>query len=137
MIANPYGDPQRHVVTLTAEQIRSSNCTAVPVHGLVWALLPARADWVTYRLDDEAAALYRFDEDRPLSHNGQGVNRLADLFAESHGVSLTVRIRPRAALKPWTDGHVFFHLVGINGTPNPPPFDPTIPNTGGPRPPSA
>lgn len=132
MTGTESSSPKRHVVTLTSHQIQTGDCSQVPVHGLRWAWKPELADWVTFRLDDEAAAKYRFVEDQPLSHNGKGVDRTADLAAESHGVSLTIRIRPRASLEPWSDGHVYFHLVGIDGTPNPPPFDPTIPNTGGP-----
>ncbi len=132
MIENTDNGPNRHVVTLTAYQIKTGDCSQVPVHGLRWSWKPELADWVTFRLDDEAAMSYRFVEDKPLSHNGKGVDRVPDLVGESHGISLTVRIRPKAGLGPWSDGHVYFHLIGINGTPNPPPFDPTIPNTGGP-----
>lgn len=132
MSSHESSSPNRHVVTLTSHQIKTGDCSQVPVHGLRWSWKSELADWVTFRLDDDAASRYRFVEDQPLSHTGRGVDRVADLVAESHGVSLTIRIRPRASLGPWSDGHVYFHLVGIDGTPNPPPFDPTIPNHGGP-----
>ncbi|WP_295685543.1 hypothetical protein [uncultured Nevskia sp.] len=117
---------------LTLPAIQSGkDRTVLPVK-LVWALLAPQRDGVKYQLTGPAAKRYRFDPDKPLSFDINGADRTSALEWEVSADSLVVTINPNDT--NWTEGKATFFFVGLNGTTNPPPFDPTIGNAGGPRP---
>ncbi|WP_273452529.1 hypothetical protein [Nevskia ramosa] len=116
---------------LTLPAIRSGNDIGIGIVKLIWARKRADADTVTYKMTPAAAKLYKFNEARPVSFIVGGVDRTQAISWDLEPSQITITVNPDDTA--WESGKATFYFLGINGTPNPPDFDPTILNSGGPR----
>lgn len=116
---------------LTLPAIQSGKDHEVLPVKLVWALLANLRDGVKYQMTAPAAKRYRFDPDKPLHFDIDGVDRTSALEWVVSDDSLVITINPNDT--DWKQGKATFFFLGVKGTANPPPFDPTIGNGGGPR----
>lgn len=124
--------PRQHYQRwLTLPAIKNGKDGLVLPVALIWALLRKDCDSVRYQMTAPAAKRYRFDPDRPVSFDVGGQDRTNSISWSITDDALTITVNPDDA--SWQEGKATFYFVGINGTANPPPFDPTIRNTGGPR----
>lgn len=128
----PLFPPREHYqrwLTLPAIE-RGKDALVLPV-ALIWALLGKDCDSVRYQMTAPAAKRYRFHPDRPVSFDVDGNDRTNSIVWTVTNDALTITVNPKDA--SWVEGKATFYFVSINGTANPPPFDPVIRNTGGPR----
>ncbi len=116
---------------LTLPAIERGTDALVLLVALIWALLRKDCDSVRYQMTAPAAKRYRFHPDRPVSFDVGGKDQTNSISWAVDGDSLIITVNPDDA--EWEQGKATFYFVGINGKPNPPPFDPVIRNTGGPR----
>ncbi len=116
---------------LTLPAIRSGNDSGIGIVKLIWAKKRADADTVTYKMTPAAARLYKFNPTRPVSFEVAGKDRTNAISWDLEPSLITITVNPDDS--GWDTGKATFYFLGINGTPNPPDFDPTITNTGGPR----
>ena len=116
---------------LTLPAIRSGNDSGIGIVKLIWARKRADADTVTYKMTPAAAKLYKFNPTRPVRFDVAGVDRSSAISWDLEPNQITITVNPDD--NAWETGKATFYFLGINGTPNPPDFDPTISNSGGPR----
>lgn len=124
--------PRQHFPKiLTLPAIRSGNDSGIGLVRLIWAKKRGDCDTVTYKMTPAAAKLYKFNPARPVSFTVAGVDRSSAISWDLEPNLITITINPDD--NQWDNGKATFYFLGINGTKNPPDFDPTITNSGGPR----
>lgn len=124
--------PRQHFPKiLTLPAIHSGNDSSIDAVKLIWATKRGDCDTVTYQMTPAAAKLYKFNPTRPVSFDVAGKDRTNAISWDLEPSLITITINPDDHV--WDEGKATFYFLGINGTANPPDFDPTISNSGGPR----
>lgn len=114
--------------TISAAAIRDGDCTTVASVTLRYAG-NKQADTVTYALDADAASRYSFAKPALATMTGKpNVNSFLKSDVAADAKSVVVSIKKKA--RDWEEIEFDLVFVGIDGTPNPPRFDPVVRNGG-------
>jgi len=117
-----------HSRTISTAAVRDGDCAAVASVTLRYAGNKL-ADTVTYALDADAAAQYSFAKKALDTRTGKAnVHSFLKWEVSSDAKSVAVSIKKKA--QDWKAIEFDLVFVGINGTPNPPLFDPVVRNGG-------